>query len=1324
MIGLAFNIESTVLAVTLRSHSTEGDGYSSTNQFVQLYHRDNYHWYLKQQWSGRDCRCHGFDAELPDRLYLSEESTLGVCAHVVDLVWDTCTSVSSDCTAAVVDGREVLLTPLGRALVPPPMSMHRLPLPAPSRHVSFWRSAALMTDSDSSAKGELPWGLACLCDGGIIRLWTGGADCIDPRRGNSFRPTCHEDLQLADLAAQSGLTDFSSYVVRAVQVTCSSQSSTRAWCVVCAAGHTRRVTDMAMDSSDAGDDILLIRQRLIGGEWVWRMEVYPIHANGSVLRLLPWADDFDCIGIGLSTGQGVQASFEVVKMSIAEDHVDFHSEFSFTENCGRKLEVIGWNHTEADMPPTRKYLCVGLSSAPHTSRLYCSDNLLSPSHVSSFTANSALGVLLFVTATAKPLLHFVSLNALHRIVQDIDANLLTAETPEQPRFLFAAPRPVERGARLVCSPVGSSVVVMQMPRGNLEGCDPRPLVLIRSRIMLQDTKYLECLLLLRRQRVDLNLLVDHNPLKFLSHVPSLVDGAIHSNPELLSLLVSSLENGNVCSQKYFLPDMNITTNQTMPPAESALIGGNQPAPKATFNWDNKVNTVCESIRSALYAVISSQTDVDISGALLPLLCTFAKQRPPQLARALYVVKRYALNMDITESDNSSLGQCSLSRTDIANAMSSSKAQKCIKYIAFLCDYKDLFEAALSECDFDMARAVARQGGQMDPKVYLPMLQKLQSSGGVDVYSAFSGYVQTSVHDASLESSPLRTNAHYCLMRFRVYAHLDRHEQSIYWALQCFEVIASGLLAEESTVEGPPRVDAQEVMRDILSSVATNKLHNICFPRLRFLRQRMLSKAQETQGATSVPAGRPSLQLRTKKKSAVTKHPAVVMVTSLLAKIYSSYGDLCHSQGNFKEAVTAYLASMEPDKAKLAVNSAIQSGDWQLALGIGGRFFDPKAEADEGDDEENPFFPGQTVASLDPRVIAQGLIDDYRSTVEQGFGGEDADSELVTAFQHHTVKDADATDNIAARVTDDRAMEAAQLCLEYFDDVEGAVSILLLSKRWMQAAELASRKRRQDLLREEVGGAAQAEAVRIIRLLAERQTRHIELVDKLNALWADAPGRLSAVSGVDPTLLAAIRGQEKSEELEESRSDFGGGTSVYSDMSLASNVSESSTASSTLSMLSDLSLSTQQRGTKGPEGGSFSIAGIEHNLLSRGKADKAELSSYQENKKKRRQRRGKGESYGGKDVFGLKQEGAMARDLYALGDVSAVACAVGEVCDVLLLVGGFELQTLACEVYECAFRVCVFLTNMLAVAAIHGPVHCCYFLYRRTAGATVPAGVAG
>jgi elongator complex protein 1 len=50
-----------------------------------------------------------------------------------------------------------------------------------------------------------------------------------------------------------------------------------------------------------------------------------------------------------------------------------------------------------------------------------------------------------------------------------------------------------------------------------------------------------------------------------------------------------------------------------------------------------------------------------------------------------------------------------------------QVQSAIKYLVFLAEGSALFDAALGSCDFEMARAVARQC-QMDPKIYLPLLK--------------------------------------------------------------------------------------------------------------------------------------------------------------------------------------------------------------------------------------------------------------------------------------------------------------------------------------------------------------------------------------------------------------------------------------------------------------------------------------------------------------------------------------------------------------------------------------------------------------------------
>ena len=50
---------------------------------------------------------------------------------------------------------------------------------------------------------------------------------------------------------------------------------------------------------------------------------------------------------------------------------------------------------------------------------------------------------------------------------------------------------------------------------------------------------------------------------------------------------------------------------------------------------------------------------------------------------------------------------------------------------------------------------------------------------------------------------------------------------------------------------------------------------------------------------------------------------------------------------------------------------------------------------------------------------------------------------------------------------DRAWEAAQMRLEYCDDAEGAIAILVLACKWTDAINVASKKQRFDLLLDEV-----------------------------------------------------------------------------------------------------------------------------------------------------------------------------------------------------------------------------------------------------------------
>ena len=100
---------------------------------------------------------------------------------------------------------------------------------------------------------------------------------------------------------------------------------------------------------------------------------------------------------------------------------------------------------------------------------------------------------------------------------------------------------------------------MQLPRGNLECIEPRPLILLRAQQLLQTNKLLDCLILLRKQRVDLNYLIDYNPRIFLDNVAELVHAMLATNHDLISLLVTALEPVDVTLYKY---PLHITSNNS------------------------------------------------------------------------------------------------------------------------------------------------------------------------------------------------------------------------------------------------------------------------------------------------------------------------------------------------------------------------------------------------------------------------------------------------------------------------------------------------------------------------------------------------------------------------------------------------------------------------------------------------------------------------------------------------------------------------------------------------------------------------------------------
>jgi len=142
--------------------------------------------------------------------------------------------------------------------------------------------------------------------------------------------------------------------------------------------------------------------------------------------------------------------------------------------------------------------------------------------------------------------HFLLATTLdHRLV----SLPLSELSRKQAAWATASNRRVERGSRLVCAVARDSRTVLQMPRGNLEVIQPRSLSIIMVADLLDERRYHDAFLLARRQRMNLNLLVDHNLKDFLDNCDKFV-AQISPNSDHLNIFLADLVEEDVCSTMY------------------------------------------------------------------------------------------------------------------------------------------------------------------------------------------------------------------------------------------------------------------------------------------------------------------------------------------------------------------------------------------------------------------------------------------------------------------------------------------------------------------------------------------------------------------------------------------------------------------------------------------------------------------------------------------------------------------------------------------------------------------------------------------------------
>jgi elongator complex protein 1 len=630
VLELCWNADSQLLAVALRNNDNSSK--------IQLWHRRNYHWYLKREIHTPSLITRAlFHLENPRRLLVAIQ---GGKWMEYDVQW--CTSTMAwPCIALVVDGSSIQVTPLDRAITPPPMSEANLSFPHPVQEIAAAnRPLATLCAVVLLVDGSL---VVVRDENGMGRTMAGWnsplvSDAIPFNDNGPIDPLSLRTLVISSAGAET------------IEVVAACLTKEEKECLV-----VLTITWGGLTPVVAVQDLFFLDE--------------------PILTITAWSDAPGAL-VELNDGSLLEYDGgQVVPASVEP----FLEPCNWIEGC-KVVPENDHGHNRLVVGKTLK------------GRLYCHDVLLAE-NVSSFFLSVPQGYLCYVTADSQFQLRFVHLS----VLASFDP-LLGSEEHQRVLSTGYEPRDIERGACLVCVRPGEPTAVLQMPRGNFEAVYPRALVLGYCMKNVLAREFKSAYELMRRHKVDLNLIVDIDPQFFHKEgVHILIDQV--RNIDHLNLFISSLQNWNSTSERYPVPRWIKKENQST---------------CNDFDFTNKINLICESMRTAMLAAEAQGKTISGKAAkdayfLLPTLSTFAKQDPPQIEDALNLIKNNTERQRETLLKNKAI-------------LFSDKAQNAIQYLAFMAEYSLLFDRALGLYDFDMARAVARNS-QMDPKVYLPLLKR-------------------------------------------------------------------------------------------------------------------------------------------------------------------------------------------------------------------------------------------------------------------------------------------------------------------------------------------------------------------------------------------------------------------------------------------------------------------------------------------------------------------------------------------------------------------------------------------------------------------------
>ncbi|XP_077589151.1 elongator complex protein 1 [Stigmatopora nigra] len=621
---LLWNNDSTVLTVWLEDLTADTEG--RVNGCLQLWTVANYHWYLKQSLDfGSDPSkaplCVSWDSEHSLRLHVV---TRGWSYLSYEWGWTTERSPGTDASdranVAVIDGDKILVTTFRQNVVPPPMCSFELQLKSPANQVTFL------------CEPQKTNHLAVLTAKGNVVVFREDSAGEHDKVANGFKTV------VSPLVLQK------TYSVSAPQKMPLSLRHLL-WlqdnlfvAVSSALSTTSSVLIFLQPNQDS--DMLTVSSRL--------------EVDGVVVSMVHCCSTRSVI-LQLQDGRLRKLLWDCSEPTTEE--------WRDSNGCVVNFPVPCTQIALCSMDGQERVL--GMTDRSH---LYAEDVELA-SNVSSF---AVCGDFLVVTTYAHTCrcirLTSLNLQALRlALSQDSGQNDETT-------------RRVERGSRVVTVVPRDTRIILQMPRGNLETVHHRALVLTQLRQWLDDLRFREAFECMRKLRINLNLIYDHNPKVFLI------------NAHIFLTQLDSINNINLFLTELRTEDTS-TTMYPYPEGRAQLPVSRDHIPK-----HKKVDVVCDALRCTMEAI-------DPNKFCLSILTAHVKKTVPELESALQKV--HNLRVKPPEEDG------------VVNA------EEALKYLLFLVNVNDLYEHSLGTYDFDLVLMVAEKS-QKDPKEYLPFLNTLKS----------------------------------------------------------------------------------------------------------------------------------------------------------------------------------------------------------------------------------------------------------------------------------------------------------------------------------------------------------------------------------------------------------------------------------------------------------------------------------------------------------------------------------------------------------------------------------------------------------------------